>query len=123
MSKHMAKHLSKHWSIEEQRRLISEVNAGITDIAERHNVGDNEIRLRIQKIIYDGITGGKTIMYMAKILNYDPNKIKSYYDRYKQHIRRIEKNDAEQLYRLKRENKKLKKKIKILSEKYYNRCG
>ena len=73
------------WTKDEEIKLLKEIadKKSISELAKIHDRSENAIELRLKKLIYDNIVGGKSKSSLAKLLNIEPDKIKQYYYEYK----------------------------------------
>lgn len=73
--------VSKRWSKEEKKLLLDLYASGESYemIGGKLDRSQNAIKLRIENIVYDNITKGKTVQLLSNILNVDNNKIKQMY--------------------------------------------
>ncbi len=73
--------MSKRWSNTEELKLIELYAKGQTyiDIGKKLSRSPNAIRLKLESIVYENITKGKTIKLLAKMLNTTDETIKQLY--------------------------------------------
>jgi hypothetical protein len=73
--------MSKRWNNTEELKLIELYAKGQTynDIGKKLNRSPNAIRLKLESIVYENITKGKTIKLLMKMLNTTDETIKQLY--------------------------------------------
>jgi len=87
------------WTKDEEKKLLISLSAGKTldKIAAEHSRSVNALELRLKKIVYDNITGGKTEASLSNILKIQQDKIKQYYYEYKSFLEKKSKSIDSQL--------------------------
>ena len=74
------------WTRDEELILMKEISNGETleDISTKHHRSIPSVELRLKKIIFENVNGGKKIENVASVLNLPVNKIREYFYSYKE---------------------------------------
>ena len=73
------------WTQEQELELIKKISNGVSfeEIATKMERSESAIELRLKKIIYECVMGGKNFESLSKILNLSDDKLRQYFYSYK----------------------------------------
>lgn len=77
--------MNKRWTREEELKLVKQVAGGksFSDIGKEHDRSESAIKLKVQKIVFNNIVGGKSASNISNKLNLPLDTIKQYFYSYK----------------------------------------
>jgi hypothetical protein len=89
--------MNNRWSKEEESKLLKLVASGKTyaELVGGFNRSENALEMRVKKIIYENMTGGKSPSKISELLNIGSDKVMQYYYSYKEHLDRENRNNME----------------------------
>jgi DNA-binding CsgD family transcriptional regulator len=77
--------MNKRWTKDEEINLVKQVARGksFSDIGKEHDRSESAIKLKVQKIIFNNIIGGKSANNISNKLNLPIDTVKQYFYAYK----------------------------------------
>ncbi len=90
--------MTKRWTKEEETSLIKDIHGGYRckDLITKYGRTELALDMRLKKIIYENIVGGRQPPHLAKALRLPEDVINQYYYSYKEHLSRQDKPPASQ---------------------------
>jgi hydroxymethylpyrimidine pyrophosphatase-like HAD family hydrolase len=81
---------NKRWTQKNEMQLVHDLKDGetIENLASKYNREVGAVELRLKQIIYENVMKGKTIEKIATALNLSPEKVRSYFNSYKEFYER-----------------------------------
>lgn len=88
--------MTKRWTKEEETSLIKDIHDGYRckDLTTRYGRTELALDMRLKKIIYENIVGGRQPPHLAKALRIPEDMVNQYYYSYKEHLSRQDKPPA-----------------------------
>lgn len=88
--------MNNRWSKEEESKLLKLIASGKTygELSGGFNRSENALEMRVKKIIYENMTGGKEPSKISELLNMKSDKVMQYYYSYKEHLERENKQNT-----------------------------
>jgi hypothetical protein len=85
--------MSKRWTKEEETALIKDIYGGYRckDLITKYGRTELALDMRLKKIIYENIVGGRQPPQLAKALRMPEDMINQYYYSYKEHLTKQDK--------------------------------